>query len=130
MVNKTCQTNTETHTPSDTHKHTTTHTKADVLGPLLRDHDRLVLLQVEAQEALLVTEVFHLRPPVDCLREVALHPAAVTPRRLGGTPGTADPHTSHVYGTLQYMQYIQSTGDNGALEGQVFLNSASKEITA
>ena len=90
------------HTHTQPHTHTTTRTKADVLRSLLRDHDGLVLLQVEAQETLLVTELLHLRPPVDRLREVALHPAAVAPRRLGGTRGTADTHQS----CLWYIQYI------------------------
>lgn len=53
-----------------------------VLRALLCDHDGLILLAVELQETLLVTEVFHLRSPHHRLHQVSLHLTAVTPCRL------------------------------------------------
>lgn len=58
-----------------------------VLGPLLRGHVGLVLLAVEAQQAVLVAEVLHLAAPLHALPQGALRLAAVAPRGLGEVGG-------------------------------------------
>lgn len=58
-----------------------------VLGPLLGGHVGLVLLAVEAQQAVLVAEVLHLAAPLHALPQRALGLAAVTPRGLPGWGG-------------------------------------------
>lgn len=66
-------------------------TVLQVLGPLLRGHVGLVLLAVEAQQAVLVAEVLHLAAPLHALPQHALGPAAVTASGLrGGGRGVSD----------------------------------------
>lgn len=60
-------------------------TQAAVLGSFLCDHDGLVLLAVELEQTLLVTELLHLWPPHHRLCQITLHLTAVTPRRLVAT---------------------------------------------
>lgn len=67
-------------------------TQCGVLGAFLCDHDGLILLTVELQQALLVAEVLHLCSPHHGLRQVSLHLAAVTPRRLVATKENAFRH--------------------------------------
>lgn len=57
-------------------------TQSGVLRSLLRDHDGLILLQVEPQQTLLVTELLHLFSPHHRLSQFPLHLAAVAPRCL------------------------------------------------
>lgn len=65
-------------------------TVLQVLGPLLRGHVGLVLLAVEAQQAVLVAEVLHLAAPLHALPQHALGPAAVAASGLRGGGHTSD----------------------------------------
>lgn len=68
-----------------TQTHTESHsvcTQGGVFRAFLCDHDWLVLLAVELQQTLLVTEMLHLCSPHHRLCQVPLHLTAVTPRSL------------------------------------------------
>lgn len=58
-----------------------------VLGAFLCDHDGLILLAVELQQTILVTELFHLCSPHDRLRQATLNLTTVAPRRLVARKG-------------------------------------------
>lgn len=76
-------------------------TYAGVLRALLRDHDGLVLLAIELQQAVLVTELFHLCSPHHRLCQVTLNLTTVAPRRLVARKGRFHPPLRTYLGCLQ-----------------------------
>lgn len=76
-------------------------TYAGVLGAFLRDHDGLVLLAVELQQTILVTELFHLCPPHHRLCQVTLNLTTVAPRRLVARNGTVSHPPLNIWSVLK-----------------------------